>query len=260
MAFLFDGVNDVVQNTTANGVAGIDTAASRLVTWVMFVKSTNAPTGHERCIYFADTNDLATLTMVGALGIQAPGTAGVRPKLAVSYSANAYNLIGNADVSSGAWHHLAVTANRRDVVDGGPDVLMYVDGVSVAFTVESNPGAGETLKTGWDNASLGAAFTAAFLDGDMAEVAFWLGTRLSTAQILSLSKGFSPIMMNPLPTRYWDFINGARERMGGLAMTVSGATVAAHSQPVYYPTGPKIGIHRDRRLTAGDAILVSNVL
>jgi hypothetical protein len=71
-------------------------------------------------------------------------------------------------------------------------------------------------------------------DGTMYEVA-WYDVMLSSDEMSALFAGFSPLLLPRLPAMYWPMKSGPQEIIGGVATTVTGATVANENMPIYEP-------------------------
>ena len=118
--------------------------------------------------------------------------------------------------SAGTWHHVCgvtAAANSR---------AAYLDGGGKGTS------AGSATPVGIDSASIGRRpVTAQFFNGRIAEVGIW-NRALSDAEVLSLSKGFSPACLRTGLVNYTKLVRTVQDEARAFAWTTTGTTVADH--------------------------------
>lgn len=143
--------------------------------------------------------------------------------------------VGGTIAATGTWYHCAgvfTSATSRNV---------YLDAVAgTANTTNVTP-------TSLDDTTIGAStFTGpsvgAYMDGQIAEAGIW-NVALTAAEITSLAKGVSPLMIRPASLiSYWPLIGKTSPEIdlrSRFEMTVNGAVAADHPR-VYMPRGMRI--------------------
>ena len=124
------------------------------------------------------------------------------------------------------WHHLCGS------IDSVGGLAAYIDGGSKGTgSFSATPDATDTLTIG----AVNDASPAELLTGDMAEVAMW-NRQLTDDEVALLGLRFSPLFVRRGLIFYAPLIRGAVDIVGGLALTVTGATVTDHPR-VIYPKG-----------------------
>lgn len=149
---------------------------------------------------------------------------------------HAYNWDGNADKVSaactvGTWSHWVWR-------HAGGEIALFKDGELVGATASGNTSLGNTLEIG-RNGTL-------FLEGDLAELAFW-SIDLSNAEILGIARGWSAQRIRRASlTGYWP-IWGVHSPEIDLSpgnnrtLTVSGTTKTDHPRVFRIPS-PRVGM------------------
>jgi len=168
------------------------------------------------------------------LGVLAPDH-GSFPNEVIAGSKDSFNWKysnSGASISNQVWFHAAA------VYASASSRYAYLNGV---------PGAEETTSitpVGMDITGIGVVLRNTkmwYASGDIAEVAFW-NVALTTPEIKSLSKGFSPLLIRPASlVAYWPLIReGAsgvyRDIVGGRVTTEAGGSATSPHPPVIYPS------------------------
>lgn len=147
----------------------------------------------------------------------------------------------NGDAS--AFSNIAVTINTWQhycgVFTSDASRTAYLDGGNIVTNSES-----QDAMSGLDVVDISALFWAGgriqFWSGDIAEAAIW-NVALTAAEVLILSKGYSPLFVHPQNlVAYWPLIRDLNDRVGGYTMVASGTTVAAHVPKIINPVPPFI--------------------
>lgn len=176
--------------------------------------------------WFNTTNDTATQSIICA---------------AVSAGTSRQQLTTNgADVGDPIAHQTANPSNAQSFSTGGFVVNGWYHGASVVDNAASRTtylsgvaGTTETTSrpiTGMNVTTIGARWNTtlgAYFAGNLAEVAVW-NAALTAAEIVSLSKGFSPTKVRPQSLiAYLPFVRNNYD-MKGTTFTTSGTGVADH--------------------------------
>lgn len=220
MARLFDGVDDQIFSD------------SPPVTAAPFTVS----------LWFYPLDDTITRTM-WAIGdkdtfnqyyqAQTAGTLGGDP---IRYTARNAGTLQNLDTSTGwtanAWNHFCAierAANDRSVYCNG--------GGKTDGTTSVTP-------SGSDRMMLAStANSGDFWGGRLAENAIW-DAGLNDDEVVALAKGFSPLLIRPQSLVYYARLHGnidpEPDRVGGLSLTVTGATKEDHCR-VFMPGRARAG-------------------
>jgi hypothetical protein len=121
----------------------------------------------------------------------------------------------------------------------GANMRIYADTDSTAKVSQAETGT--PLTTGSLAFFMGgnAASGVNSLDGVMYETAWWPTTTLTGAQAAQFGAGFTADMLRPLPSNHWLLIGDAVDHIGGVAASVTGATLVAHT-PIYRPTSVSV--------------------
>lgn len=174
---------------------------------------------------------LSTATALNSISIQLTNTGVLRAR-----SSTTGGVVASADttatVSANTWAHIAgvFTSNtsRTAYIDGGN---------AVTNTTSNNPSA-----SSFNTTNIGVRYEtsrANYFGGEIAEVGIW-SVALTAAEIASLAKGVSPLMIRPASLiSYWPLIGQTSPEIdlhGRFEMTVSGAVAAEHPR-VYMPSG-----------------------
>lgn len=149
----------------------------------------------------------------------------------------------SATFSTGTWYAVGGIHNV-----GGDTITPYVNGASSgggAVTFNSTTYTNSAHATQVDqigcNASVPIGATANMLAGDIAELAFWYGTRALTAgEFTALGNGVSPKLVGAgLSRLYYPLIGIAspeQELFQGVTATINGTVAAAAHPRIYYPS------------------------
>lgn len=216
-----------------NGTSDVMTNASAMSTWLSASVGTAAiwyrPAGTPANSGTVYVNDPLWVTSGNDFGL-------IRGDTGSGDRVHAYNWDGNADSVSaactpGTWNHWIWR-------HAGGELVLYKDGILAALTASGN-------STGITNSlRLGNVSGSGFLEGDVAELAFW-NVSLQDDECAALGKGFSPRMIRPASlTGYWPLGGRAspeRDLRAGRALTLTGTTVADHPR-VIYPRAPTVGM------------------
>lgn len=133
-------------------------------------------------------------------------------------------------IATGSWQHVGM---RRV----GSQLTFFIDGVQLTYSAGVDTTSGTTTDTqnpriGNDRAAGGANW-----NGHQAELAIW-SNDLDNNEMVSLAKGFSPLLVRPSELVFYVPMTGGRDPepdlIGGRAGTVTNATASSHPR-VYYP-------------------------
>lgn len=227
MAYDFDGANDAI-HWGASTIPGIDSAGLSFSFWVNIGSApgtglheaivataqdaTTAATNTRRCTIVEDTGAFYL-----ALFAPSSGTNGIWR--------------GGTALSTGTWYQVVITYDRTLTTN---DPIIYLNGVAETVTELSTPTA--TIRTGEDSVRCGEAIGGSLdFDGTLAEAAIW-SRILSAAEALSLGKGYTPDWL-PLNLGFYADLRdtAARERVTGLAATLTGNAVRVAHPPLVIP-------------------------
>ncbi len=149
------------------------------------------------------------------------------------------SLARHARPSAGVWHHyVGVVDKGRSINEIGP---VYVDGVSQALTHTIN--SNNTNNFGDHQLNFMSRNSASlFAEGKLAEVALY-DSGLATDEAISLSKGFSPLLVKPESiVSYWPLVRDmVTDIVGGNNLTPSGSPPVDDHIGVVYPVSPFSG-------------------
>jgi hypothetical protein len=145
----------------------------------------------------------------------------------VNYASGSY--------SANAWHHAAY------VIASTTSRTVYLNGSA------GTEGTASVTPSGMDTTSVGRLVYGGvpqdYMSGRIAELAFW-SVALTAAEIASLAKGFSALLVRPQSlVEYWPLIGRLSPETGpkgAASLTVTGATAGEHVR-VYNPTTPAAG-------------------
>lgn len=138
----------------------------------------------------------------------------------------------NADASTttgysvNTWHHACAVATSAT------DRAAFIDGGSKGTNTTSNS------PSGADRVAIGAneRLTAgAYFNGRIAEAAIW-SVALTDAEVVALSKGYSPLFIRPGSLVFYSPLirDDDRDIIGGLSLTANGTpTIAEHPRTIY---------------------------
>jgi len=159
-------------------------------------------------------------------------------KFQVDYDTTDLIRESDAVFSHGTWTHLVITWDGSSTA---ANVHIYKDGLEVSGYNTTTDGAGSLVSDSGQSFYIGnrPGNTTRSFNGDLAEVAIW-NSALTTVQILSLAKGFSPLFVQPQNLiAYWNLIRGLNDRMGASNGAATGTTVVAHTRMIY-PARPQM--------------------
>ena len=236
MAYDFDGTNDRIDNTTADGVAGIDVDTYSVSFW--YIRN-DAPVSET---FFFFGTGASSGGKCGFLWLS--GTLTLRQE----YSTDRGDWT-IADPSQDAWHNIVITFDRTNDTT---DPIIYVDGTSVTVTQADAPNG--TRSGGEDNLALGEVMAGSSdLDATMAEFAFW-DVVLTAGEAATLGARYSPLFVRPSNrVLYIPLIREVVELEQGIALTLAGASVVAHPS-IIYPTQPISGFAAAAAPSAADPV------
>jgi hypothetical protein len=225
MARLFDGISNSLQSaSTINLTAYAKIALAFWLYWDVY--STNADIALELGTTDADTDN-------GFLII--PNASG--GEVFIAHYGNAGASQGNIpQPSAAAWHHLVVNMDRSLAINEVDTV--YVDGVSQVLNRVSNNNNTDTFPNTTLNV-MSRANSSLFGAGRMAELAIWGGGLLSQADATALAAATKlpsdASLSIGAATHYWKICGDNSPEpatLGGIALTVNGATQTAHPPAV----------------------------
>lgn len=196
-----------------------------LVSWC----NTSVTTATQVCVSLstaAGTNSVSLRLINGAIiRARSSNTAGtaVQSDTTGTYSAN-------------TWFHAAA------VFTSNTSRTAYLNGTAATTNTTSNDPSASTFNITSIGNNTASSVRANFYTGSIADAAIW-SVALTAAEIASLAKGVSPLMIRPASLiSYWPLIGQASPEIdlhSRFEMTVSGATAAAHPR-VYMPRGVMI--------------------
>ena len=216
MAYTFDG-NDDIDLGAPSAITSLGTGA--VAAWV----NPSILSGQQVIFSASDGGDVSSRVSL---------FAGTFDRIWVSNEEGVvWNLQGYGDtiLSAGTLYHLIWQQT-------GSGYEMFVNGVKQTITV--NAGRGAVANIGWfsnvgniDDVYIGRvrlSGSSIYFNGDIAEIGLW-NNFLTTAEALTLSKGYSPLLVQPSNlVSYWDLVRGANDRIGGHNGIVTGAVVSSH--------------------------------
>lgn len=221
MARRFDGSNDKLSIT-----------AQILGAW----------TGTLACWAFLDDDSAAEETLMSLSDVSDDSpiyrlakAAGEEVLIQTRPASGSQNKNEGGTMTIGQWEHMAATINVNGV--GTP----YLNGSSTA-PVDTNT---ITFPTGIDTFTIGVLSRTSddlFWDGGVAEAAIW-DVELTTAEIVILANGFSPLFVRPSSlVSYWPLIGRYSPEIdivGGNNLAVTEAVAGPHPRTIY-PSRPHI--------------------
>lgn len=232
MALLFDGSNDY-----ASAAVNLSAETTITLSWWMYWNA------------FANDDDLA-FEYSANYNFNA-GSFIVDP----NGGTTTFNVGINGDVgknqggytrpSGAAWHHYMAVMDFSASGASAGEVALYIDGAAASESAQAN-----SENTGnFGNYTLyfmSRAGASLFGAGRLAEVAIYSGA-LTLAESKALSVGITPDHVRPNSLlHYWDMVGGRTlNRMGGTALTVSGAVATDH---------PRVIRHRPRLVYVAPAV------
>lgn len=174
---------------------------------------------------------LSTATALNSVSLQITATGVLRARSSTTGGVAA-SADTTATVTANTWAHIAgvftSTTSRTAYIDGGN---------AVTNATSNNPSA-----SSFNTTNIGVRYEttrANFFGGEIAEVGIW-SVALTAAEIASLAKGVSPLMIRPASLiSYWPLIGKTSPEIdlhGRLEMTVNGTTAADHPR-IYMPRG-----------------------
>ena len=137
----------------------------------------------------------------------------------------------SASFTANTWHHAC------GVAENSTSRLVYLDGGNVGTNATSVTISGmDATKTEFGRRN-GASIPEAYFSGDMAEAGLW-NVALTAAEVASLGKGASPLMVRPQSlVGYWPMLGLSSTELdrwkNRLDMTVNGAAKSAHPRITY---------------------------
>ena len=195
---------------------------------------------------WAKWNNLATATMLMTIGDNASTTSLLnRFRLnknasdailaAAANTTTSGNSTAGTVTATNTWYHCAGVYTSATSRTG------YLDGVAgTANTTNLTPTSLDDTTIG--ASTFGSGSVGTYMDGQIAEAAIW-NVALTAAEIASLAKGMSPLMVRPASLiSYWPLVGNFSPEIdlhGRLEMTVNGTTASNHPR-VYMPRGPMI--------------------
>jgi hypothetical protein len=139
--------------------------------------------------------------------------------------------VTSAGYSADTWHHLCAVETAVD------SHAVFLDGANKGTSTTS------VTPSGVDRVAFGryaGSTPSNFLNGDIAEAAIW-SVALGDAEVASLARGFSPLLIRPQSLELYAPLmgNNAPEMdiVGGLSLTVANTTKADHPR-VFMPPAP----------------------
>lgn len=211
-----------------------DDASSQYLEYAGAVAATTPLT--MACWFNSDSLDLSQILMsLGTNGgvarqvLVAAGAVGGDPIEAQSVTSGGAISAGESasGYSADTWHHAG------GVWSSATSRIAYLDGVAGATNTVARA-------TSADRTTIGARWSTtlgAFLSGKIGEAAIWTAA-LTTAELVILAKGFSPLFVRPGSlVAYWPMMgrnDPSRDLIGGAALTWTNTpTVAAHPRIIY---------------------------
>jgi len=220
----FDGSDDVATNSSALSNF-VSATTGTIACWYRPVGS---PANHASA-----TNALDCIVgeTGGLLGLFRGTIAGANDKI------YAYNWDGNDDrvgfsYTVNEWVHCAWRHT-------GANLYVYKNGAEMG-SVASGTTTGLT-----GTIQVGHRSIWGYLEGDLAEMAFWNVALSADDEIPALGKGFSPMMVRPASlTAYWPMWGRQsttieQDVFRGRDLTLSGTGYAEHPPRIIYPTRPR---------------------
>ena len=144
-------------------------------------------------------------------------------------------------VNIGAWNHIAILHSGSTLIT---QLYMYVNGTEVAYAAGVNATGTETATNSvYFGSYLGSSL---WFNGKIAEFAYW-NTMLEVAQIVGLSRGYSPLLFKPQSLISYHQLIGRTspeiDLVGGYGMTLANAPTAAAHPRIIYPSNHQAGLH-----------------
>lgn len=225
MARSFDGTNDCLESTS-QPLPAHGTNAFTVAFW--FRSLTTARTNDYICSGLGGENSGAIIYEFVDNQIEFYGNPGGGTDPRTS------SQIAIADTN---WHHIAY----RKAASGAAEWAKYLDGtktvINASISFSLSGAAHNHFKLG---ASTSTGTAGDFANIELAEFAVWTSA-VSDDDIAAMADGVSPLFYKP--NTYWQLIgqmSPEQARQGTLALTVTGATAAAHPR-VIYPAGAQYG-------------------
>lgn len=138
------------------------------------------------------------------------------------------NVESAASLTAGAWQHIAVRKNGT----GAGALRSFINGTNDGSSTSDTSITDQSLACAIGD-SPGSAFWNAF-DGRIAEVAIWAAA-LDDAEIVSLARGFSPLLVRPASLRaYWPLLGNSSpepDLRNGNNASVTGTVAKAADHP-----------------------------
>lgn len=165
--------------------------------------------------------------------LEIDGGAVGNPVVASSRASSTVNAYTSTGFTANTWHHAAAVHTSTT------SRTAYIDGGSAGSNTTSN------VPTGHDRTSIaqaGDSTPSTLLTGNIAEAAVW-NIALDAADIASLAKGYSPLLVRPESlVAYWPLIGNFSPEInvvGGVNLTVTDATKFPHPR-IIYPSASQI--------------------
>lgn len=192
------------------------------------------------CWFYTDETTNQTLLALGnstnttdafRLMLRAPADPSQGVMAATNAPASGGEVTTTTTYSTNTWHHgaavFASSSSRSAYLDGGG---------KATDTASGTPTVDQTSIGVWDR-----LVPVGYMSGRIAEVAVW-NVALSDEEIVSLAKGFSPVLIRPSAlVAYWPLFGNDSPELdrwkSRFDMTVTGATKDVHSR-MYYPINP----------------------
>ncbi len=211
--------------------------------------------------FFSNLNMSCNLTLTGGIlsfgvsgtcnniwGLDAAGTVGGDPLRMFAFSPSGFQSANTTTgFSADTWHHACGVEAASD------DRRVYIDGGSKG-TNASNRG-----PTGVDETQIGQYARSTGdgdLIGDVAEAAIW-NVALTDAEVLILSKGYSPLFVRPESlVFYMPLVRDIYDVIGAIGFTDVSTTITDHPA-IIYPGRNQIGLSAAAAVVATRRIFIT---
>ena len=211
MALDLDGTNDAL--TASSSVVNLDKG-----TFVIRVAPDWQINGSTTPRYFFDTD-------TARHAFYTVNTTAVDMQM---YNDGRYTNFETGDISTGVFHLFAFVYNKTGNIQ-----KLYIDGIEATGSGAAGTWGSNSLGT---NLHIGQRISGTErMDGDVAEIAIYSDV-LTDADILSMSKGFSPLLIRPdILTSYWKNVRDeTTPYFGEYALTLVGSpTISVHPSVIY---------------------------
>jgi hypothetical protein len=159
--------------------------------------------------------------------------SGLNPRAATADSSGLSNANATASATLNTWFHAAAVfaaANSR---------ASFINGGNKGTEATSRSPTGiDRMLIGVEGESGGVATPwAPAGTGDIAEIGIW-NVALTDAEVLTLSKGFSPLLVRPQNlVHYMPLVRGLIDRRGGKTLTMTGSLTISDHPKIIMPGG-----------------------